>query len=131
MINPKGELLGVELHWNCAASEVIDQITDYKLERFENSIKLMVDGLLLDEYKDTIWCDSMVNFINKLVLDAVVHGGNLDGVYRSNHHELYKTLMEFIRNSGIQDAFDVREIPVNYNGKKFKELQIVRTKNAE
>lgn len=63
-----------------------------------------------------------INFINNIIIQAIIHGGDSGGPYCCNEKELYNSIKQLIIQNNLEHDYEIAFLRVDGYGDKFPQI---------
>lgn len=63
-----------------------------------------------------------INFINNIIIQAIIHGGDSGGPYYCNEKELYNSIKQLIIQNNLEHDYEIAFLRVDGYGDKFPQI---------
>lgn len=63
-----------------------------------------------------------INFINNIIIQAIIHGGDSGGPYCCNEKKLYNSIKQLIIQNNLEHDYEIAFLRVDGYGDKFPQI---------
>ncbi|MEE3324382.1 MAG: hypothetical protein VZR33_03530 [Methanosphaera sp.] len=63
-----------------------------------------------------------INFINNIIIQAIIHGGDAGGPYCCNEEELYNSIKQLIIQNNLEHDYEIAFLRIDGYGDKFPQI---------